>query len=74
MQVRHLQNTEAVVQIEESKIEEQPPLEEIVQSLALLAALHVGPPKAETPALALPKKKDDEEGPEPDPDDSERPV
>jgi hypothetical protein len=69
MQVRHLQNTEAVVQIVEAKIEEQPPLEEIVQSLALLAALHVGPPKAETPALALPKKKDDDEEPQPDPDE-----
>ena len=69
MQVRHLQNTEAVVQIVESKIEEQPPLEEIVQSLALLAALHVGPPKAETPAVALPRKKNEEEEPQPEPDE-----
>jgi hypothetical protein len=75
MQVRHLQNTEAVIQIAESKIEEQPPLEEIVQSLALLAALHVGPPKAETPAVGLPKKKDDEEEPQPDPElDPDKPA
>jgi hypothetical protein len=62
MQVRHLQNTEEVIEIAQPKQEEQPPLEEIIQFMALLAAIHQTPPAATAPP-ALPKEKRDEDEP-----------
>lgn len=61
MQVRHIEKSDEVIEIAQPKHEEQPPLEEIVQCLALLAAIHQGPPIVQ-PAV----KKKDEDDEEPD--------
>jgi hypothetical protein len=63
MQVRHIEKSDEVVEIAQPKHEEQPPLEEIVQCLALLAAIHQGPPLVQP---ASPSKKKSEEEEEPD--------
>jgi hypothetical protein len=60
MQVRHIEKSDEVVEIAQPKHEEQPPLEEIVQCLALLAAIHQGPPIVK-PGLSSKKDEEDEE-------------
>lgn len=67
MEVRYLQNTEELVEIAPVKHEEQPPLEEIVQSLALLALVHQGPPKPGQPQPSMSRTEEEEKEEEPKP-------